>query len=53
MTTAHVGWWRERRAQRPTNVSRRRGAVATEVLWSNRPVAPQPGLLESEAVRSP
>ena len=41
MTTAHAGWWRrERTVQRPTsNVSGGRGAVATEVLWSNRPLA--------------
>jgi DNA adenine methylase len=37
------GWWRlERSVQRPTsNVSGGRGAVAVEVLWSNRPLAAQ------------
>ena len=55
MTTAHAGWWRlERRVQRPTsNVSGGRGAVATEVLWSNRPLAHQARLLEPEAVGCP
>jgi hypothetical protein len=55
MTTAHAGRWRrERRAQWPTlNVSGGRGAVATEVLRSNRPL-PQPGrLLEPGAVGCP
>jgi hypothetical protein len=52
MTTANAGWWwRERRVQRPTsNVSGGRGAVATEVLWSTRPLAHQARLLEPEAV---
>jgi hypothetical protein len=52
MTTAHAGWWRrERRVQRPTsNVSDGRGAVATEVRWSNRPLPHQARLLEPEAV---
>jgi hypothetical protein len=55
MTTAHAGWWRlERTLQRPTsNVSGGRGAVATEVLWSNRPLAHQVRLLEPEAVGFP
>jgi hypothetical protein len=55
MTTAHAGWWRlEPREQRPTsNVSGRRGAVATEVLWSNRPLAHQARLLEPGAVGGP
>jgi hypothetical protein len=54
MTTAHAGWWRlERRVLRPTsNVARRQGVVATEVRWSNRPLAHQERLLEPEAVRS-
>jgi hypothetical protein len=52
MTTAHAGWWRrERTVQRPTsNVSGGQGAVATEVLWSTRPLALQARLLEPEAV---
>jgi hypothetical protein len=51
MTTAHAGWWRrERRGQRPTsNASGGCGAVATEVLWSNRPLAHRARLLLSEA----
>ena len=51
----YAGWWRlERTVQRPTsNVSGGRGAVATEVLWSNRPLAHQAHLLESEAVCCP
>jgi hypothetical protein len=55
MTTAHVGWWRlERRVQRPTsNVARGQGAVATEVLWSTRPLPHQARLLEPEAVGWP
>jgi hypothetical protein len=55
MTTAHAGWWRrERRVQRPTsNVAGGRGAVATEVLWSNRPLPRQDRLLEPEAVGCP
>ena len=55
MTTAHAGWWRlERRAQRPTsNISGGRGAVAIEVLWSNRPLAHQARLLDPEAVGWP
>ena len=55
MTTAPAGWWRlERTVQRPTsNVSGGRGAVATEVLWSNRPLAHQARLLEPEAVGCP
>jgi hypothetical protein len=49
------GWWRlERTVQRPTsNVSGGRGAVATEVVWSNRPLAHQGRLGESEAVVGP
>ena len=55
MTTAHAGWWRlERTVQRPTsNVAGGRGAVATEVLWSNRPLAHRACLLEPEAVGCP
>jgi hypothetical protein len=55
MTTAPAGWWRlERRVQRPTSkVSGGRGAVATEVLWSNRPLAHRARLGEPEAVRCP
>ena len=55
MTTTHAGWWRrERRVQRPTpNVSGERGAVATEVLWSNRPLAHRAHLLEPETVGRP
>jgi DNA adenine methylase len=51
----YAGWWRlERTVQRPTsNVSGGRGAVATEVLWYNRPLAHQARLLEPEAVVSP
>ena len=44
----------ERTVPRPTsNVSGGRGAVATEVLWSNRPLAHQARLLEPEAVGCP
>jgi DNA adenine methylase len=44
-------WWLERRVQRPTsNVSSGRGALATEVLWSNRPLVHQVRLLDPEAV---
>jgi hypothetical protein len=52
MTTAHAGWWRrERRVQRPiSNVSGGHGVVATEVLWSIRPLAHQARLGEPEAV---
>jgi hypothetical protein len=52
MTTTHAGGWRRgRRVQRPTsNGSGGRGAVATEVLWSNRPLSCQGRLLEPEAV---
>jgi hypothetical protein len=55
MTTGHAGWWRrERRVPRPTsNASGRRGAGATEVLWSNRPLAHQACPLEPEAVGCP
>ena len=55
MTTAHASWWRwEHAVQRPTlKVSGGRGAVATEILWSNRPLAHQACLLEPEAVGSP
>jgi hypothetical protein len=53
MTTAYAGWRRERRVQRPTsNVSGGCGAVATEVLWSNRPLVRQVSLGEPEAVAS-
>ena len=52
MTTAHAGWWRpQRKVPRPTsNGSGGPGAVATEVVWSNRPLAHQARLLEPEAV---
>jgi hypothetical protein len=52
MTTAHANWWRgERRLQRPTSHgSGGRGAVTTEVRWSNRPLPRQARLLEPEAV---
>jgi hypothetical protein len=51
MTTAHAGCWRERTGQRPTsNGPGGRGAVATEVRWSNRPLPRQARLLEPEAV---
>jgi hypothetical protein len=55
MKSAPAGWWqREPTVQRPTsNVSGRRGAVATEVLWSNRPLAHQARLLEAAAVGCP
>jgi hypothetical protein len=55
MTTAHAGWRRlERTVQRPTsNVSGGRGAFATEVLWSNRPLPRQGRLLEPEEVGCP
>jgi hypothetical protein len=55
MTTAHAGWWRRERAvPRPTsNVSGGGGAVATEVLWSSRPLAHQVRLLEPGAVGCP
>jgi hypothetical protein len=55
MTTAHAGWWRrERRVQRPTSkVLGGRGAVATEVLWSNRPLPRQARVLEPKAVGCP
>jgi hypothetical protein len=55
MTTAHAGRWRrERTAKRPTSdASGGRGAGATEVLWSNRPLPHQARLLEPEAVGCP
>ena len=55
MTTAHAGWWRrEPRVLRPTsNGSAGGGAVATEVDWSNRPLAHQVRRLEPEAVGCP
>ena len=55
MTTAHAGWWRrERRVQRPTsNGSGGRGSVATEVRWSNQPLAHQARLLEPKAEGCP
>ncbi len=51
----YAGWWRlERTVQRPTsNVSGGRGAVATEAIWSNRPLARQGRLGEPEAVAGP
>jgi DNA adenine methylase len=44
------GWWRaERLVTRPTsNVSGGRGALAVEAVWSNRPLASQPRLLDQE-----
>jgi hypothetical protein len=48
--------WRrlERAVQRPTsNVLGRRGAVATEVIWSNRPLPYQARLLDPEAMFLP
>jgi hypothetical protein len=55
MTTARAGWWPlERRVQRPTsNASGGYGAVATEVLRSNRPLPRQARLLEPEAEGGP
>jgi hypothetical protein len=55
MTTAHAGWWRrERTVQPPTsNGWGSRGAVATEVLWSNWPLPPPGRLLEPGAVGCP
>ncbi len=52
MTTAHARWWRrERRVQRPTSDAwGGRGAVATEVRWSTRPLPHQARRLEPEAV---
>ena len=55
MTTANAGWWRlEYAVRRPTsNGSSGRGAVATEILWSNRPLPRQARLLAPEAVGCP
>jgi hypothetical protein len=55
MTTALAGWWRrECRVQRPSsNVSGGYGVVATEVLWSTRPLPDQACLLEPEVVGCP
>jgi hypothetical protein len=55
MTTVQGGrWQRERTVPRPTsNASGRRGAVATEVRWSNWPLPHQAGLLDPEAVSCP
>jgi hypothetical protein len=55
MTTAHAGWWRlDYAVRRPTwNSSGGRAAVATEILWSTRPLAHQARLLEPEAVGCP
>ena len=55
MTTVHAGWWRlERTVPRPTpNGSGGYGTLASEVRWSNRPLAYQARLLEPEAVGSP
>ena len=52
MKTAPAGWrHRECRVQRPTSkVSGGCGAVTTEVVWSNRPLAQRARLLEPEAV---
>ena len=55
MLSACVGWWRWKRTlRRPTlKVSGGRGEVATEILWSNRPL-PHPGrLVEPKAVGCP
>jgi DNA adenine methylase len=51
----YAGWWRlERTVPRPTwNVSGGRGAIATEVIWSNRPLAHQARLLDPEAMVLP
>jgi DNA adenine methylase len=45
------GWWRvDRLVTRPTsNVAGGRGALAVEAVWSNRPLASQPRLLDQEA----
>jgi hypothetical protein len=54
MTTAHAGWWRERRVLRPTsNGSGGHGVVAAVVLWSNRPLPRQARLLKPAAVGCP
>jgi hypothetical protein len=55
MTTAHAGWWQlERTLRRPTsNALGGRGAVATEVRRSNRPLPRQARLLGPEAVGCP
>jgi hypothetical protein len=55
MTTAHAGRWRlEYAVRRPTsNGSGGCGAVATEILWSTRPLAHQARLLQLEAVGCP
>jgi DNA adenine methylase len=49
------GWWRlERIVQRPTsNTSGGRGTVATEVVWSNRPLTHQARLLDQVGVLLP
>jgi DNA adenine methylase len=51
----YAGWWRlERTVQRPTsNTSGGRGAAATEVLWSNRPLPRQARLLDQVGVLLP
>lgn len=45
-------WWRlDRTVQRPTsNISGGRGNAATEVVWSNQPLAHQSRLLDPRAV---
>jgi hypothetical protein len=48
----YADWWRlERTMQRPTsNISGGRGALASEVIWSNRPLPAQARLLDPETV---
>jgi hypothetical protein len=55
MTTAHASQWRrEHTVQQPTSkVSGGRGAVATEVSGSNRPLPRQARLLKLEAAGCP
>ena len=55
MTIAHAGWRRPEYAVKwPTsNGWGSRGAVLTEVLWSNWPLAHQARLLEPAAVGCP
>jgi DNA adenine methylase len=49
------GWWRaERQVTRPTsNTSGGRGALVVEAVWSNRPLASQPRLLDQEEATAP
>jgi hypothetical protein len=55
MTTALAGWWRRERTVQPStsNGSGGHGDVASEVLWSNRPLPHRAHLLEPEAVGCP